>query len=126
MTRLTAVCQTAVGGGSLSAGISPAELSSCHSATTATGLISRYQPRCRRGRAAAAGFGPVYGPSIATLVSPAASSRPSWSVARPASAASGMREPRKEHENLRSSELDEGRRAQNPRFQRSTVSSPKG
>jgi len=37
-----------------------------------------------------------------------------------------MGEPRKEHENLRSSELDEGRLAQNPRFQRSTVSSPKG
>ena len=53
MTRLTAVCQTVVGGGSLSAGISPAELSSCHSATTATGLISRYQPRCRRRRRAA-------------------------------------------------------------------------
>ena len=78
MTRLTAVCQTVVGGGSLSAGISPAELTSCHSATTATGLISRYQPRCRRRlRAAGADAGPVYGPSTAALASTAASSRPS-------------------------------------------------
>ena len=82
--------------------------------------------RQRRPAGVGAGVGPVYGPSTATLASTAASSRPSWIVARPALAASGMEEPRREHENLRSSKLDEGRRAQSPRFQRSTVSSPKG
>src|SRR6266568_903689 len=46
--RLTAVCQTVVGGGSFCTGISPAELASCQSSTTAAGVISRYQPWCLR------------------------------------------------------------------------------
>src|SRR5712691_3448646 len=95
-----------VGGGSLSAGISPAELTSCHSATTATGLSSRYQPRLRRRRARAGGeaTGPPgnrpsaikfwpNGPTRGPVVSTGAPAPFSWRAITPVSAVSGMGEP---------------------------------